>query len=144
MKILKREQLEEYLKREIEQIENAKQAVDRFIYFFENYKLNIELDDVEDDMLLFQYGHYDWNGNGEQFEFNLTRQFAIPDEDEFLQLSLTLYYSAASIEKLKSFNSWSVDFDTIEEWKLMIEHSEGFKKTIEQKVNKVMINLSMT
>lgn len=47
--------------------------------------------DEDGDMLLYQWGTYDW-GAGRWFEINITRQFIPSDgaEDEILQLSLTL------------------------------------------------------
>ena len=48
--------------------------------------------DSDGDMLLFQFGTHDW-GDGESFEFDLTRQFIIDGDDDagenIFQLSLT-------------------------------------------------------
>ena len=45
--------------------------------------------DAGGDMLLFQWGTYDW-GSGEAFEYDITRQLIRePYYDEILQLSLT-------------------------------------------------------
>jgi hypothetical protein len=49
------------------------------------------------DMLLCQWGTYDW-GKGESFEFNITRQFMTPvgEDDDIEQLSLTFGYPPMS------------------------------------------------
>jgi len=51
--------------------------------------------DEDSDMLLFQYGCYDW-GDGELFEFDLTRQFVDSHKTEagaISQLRLTAYFA---------------------------------------------------
>jgi hypothetical protein len=65
--------------------------------------------DEDGDMLLFQWGVYDW-GTGPMFEIDLTRQVILPDEvddDAIWQLHLTYLYSPSS--KLSGFgegNLW--------------------------------------
>lgn len=51
-------------------------------------------DQPDDDMLLFQWGTYDW-GSGTHFELNITRQFIeheLQDDDAISQLSLTFRF----------------------------------------------------
>ncbi len=90
MGIIKPSRSKKYLKRELRKVQNCQEAIDRFISFFEKHKIKAELEHEEEDMMLYQYGTYDWTGKGGHFEFNLTRQFEITNDDEFLQLSLTL------------------------------------------------------
>lgn len=74
----------------------ARAPRDAFDVFFEFYaQVRAEGCDVgnDGDMLLFQWGTYDW-GDGERFEFGLTRQFMWTagddeDEQELWQLSVT-------------------------------------------------------
>ena len=83
------EKSDKALKSQIGEIKNTDEAIKKFLKFYEEFKIKEELEHEEEDMMLFQYGNYDWqNGNGKEFSFNLTRQFEIPNEDEFLQLSL--------------------------------------------------------
>ena len=52
--------------------------------------------DADQDMLLFQWGTYDW-GDGEHFEIDLVRQVIVPDEaddDAIWQLHLTYHLAA--------------------------------------------------
>jgi hypothetical protein len=68
------------------------------------------------DMLLFQWGTYDW-GQGESFEINLTRQIIFPadeadnvsgdDDPEIWQLRLTYYFSPQdALRTLGEGNQW--------------------------------------
>ena len=61
------------------------------------------------DMLLFQWGTYDW-GEGEHFQLGLTRQLILSDdaEDEDIwQLSLTLLFDATDdFKAIGAGNEW--------------------------------------
>jgi len=144
MEIIKPSRTKKYLKRELGKVENCREAIDRFISFYEKYKLKPELEDEEEDMLLYQYGTYDWTGKGGNFEFNLTRQFEIPNDDEFLQLSLTLKYDPEIVGEIEDENSWSTDFKTVNEWAENIKTTEGFQKVDGLKPNKIEIELGTT
>ena len=81
-------------------------------------------EDNESDMLLFQYGKYDWE-NEHFFTFDITRQFIKAGEDEEpYQLSMTLYFEPI---ECKSYNCWSVDFKDLEKWVENIQQTEGYK-----------------
>jgi len=61
------------------------------------------------DMLLFQWGTYDW-GQGNHFELNITRQFIekeLDDDSAISQLSLTFKFEPnAETESLGDANRW--------------------------------------
>lgn len=66
------------------------------------------VDPDEGDLLLFQWGAYDWaDGNGERFEIDVTRQFSILDRrseyDHMEQLRCTFYYEPTA--ELLAFGS---------------------------------------
>ena len=63
------------------------------------------------DMLLFQCGTYDWNKKGKFFEFDITRQFILPEEDEPYQLALTLSFEPIDCE---ADDCWSMHFEKLE------------------------------
>lgn len=89
-----------------------------------------------DDMLLFQYGTYNRGGEaGEHFSLNLTRQFSKKNMDMF-QLSLTLIFEPVAV---KSYNSWSMDFDTLDACSDHIRTTEGYQiaKTVPLKMYKL-------
>jgi hypothetical protein len=91
----------------------AEEAADAAIGFFESERA----DDVEaetGDMLLFQWGTYDWHdGNGPSFQLELARQFVLagfaPDQadDAMWQLRLTLHYPASeAADALGAGHKW--------------------------------------
>jgi hypothetical protein len=65
-----------------------------------------------DDMLLYQWGSYDW-GAGTHFELNITRQFVeaeLEDDDAISQLSLTYKYRPSTeLGALGASNCWEDD-----------------------------------
>ncbi|MCL1971600.1 MAG: hypothetical protein FWG57_01250 [Endomicrobia bacterium] len=113
-----------------EKILSADELIDVSIELFDNTKVEeVDSEYVDTDMLLFQYGTYDW-GSGENFEFNITRQFIFADADEPFQLSLTLFFDAVEIE---SYDCWSMNFETIEDFVNDIKSSQGYKLAKELK-----------
>jgi hypothetical protein len=80
-------------------------------------------EDKDGDGLLFQYGTYDW-GNGEYFQFDITRQFIMPDEDETYQLSMKMYFEPV---ECKDYNCWSFGCKNLEKWFDDIKKSEGYR-----------------
>ena len=94
---------------------------------FQSIKVE-SIDDFEDcDMLLCQYGTYNWYDEiGEHFSFNITRQFIAPTEDEPYQLCLTLIYEPKLFEELESYNCWNTDFADLESFIAHIKTTDGF------------------
>ncbi|HEY0073529.1 MAG TPA: hypothetical protein VGB77_05455 [Abditibacteriaceae bacterium] len=79
--------------------------------------------DNDCDMLLFQWGIYDW-GKGEFFEYDITRQFMMPvneDYDEISQLRLILYFSASeTLRQIPKGNRWCAAPDEANEFESFI------------------------
>ena len=145
MRIIMPEKSDKALKSQIVKINNCDDAIEQFLNFYRKFKTKPELEYKEEDMLLFQYGIYDWHdGNGKEFNFNLTRQFEIPNEDEFLQLSLTLFYPSNQIGEIKSYNTWSTDRDSLVDWEKLIKASEGYLKSQKLILKRYKIELAMT
>jgi hypothetical protein len=119
-------------------------ALTSILDFYENYKTDNGSTTSDDDMLLFQYGTYDWGGKGGKFEFNLTRQIADPSNDEYYQVKLTLYYRMQDIGEIESFNMWSIDSPSINNWKETIVDTEGFKRASKAKPFDYKIELTKT
>jgi len=69
---------------------DAEAAVDAMLTWYELERPDDV--DVEDnaDMLLFQWGAYDWGGRS--FHYNITRQLIFGEEEDIWQLSMTLHY----------------------------------------------------
>lgn len=82
---------------------------EQFFSFHEKVKAD-GCEDPESDMLLFQWGAYDW-GKGKFFEMNITRQFSecvLEDDNAISQLSLTFKYEpTAALEAIGAGNAWS-------------------------------------
>lgn len=144
MEIIKKSSLKKHLKDEIGEAQNPKEALERFISFTEKYKMKKVITREDEDMLLFQYGTYNWTGKGANFELNLTRQFEISNDDEFLQLRLTLFYKPETVGEIESNNAWSIDFKNHKEWTDYIKSTIGFKKVDEIKPDKIKIDLQRT
>lgn len=72
----------------------AADAVEHMLAFYRDVRAAGCMEE-EGDMLLFQWGTYDW-GQGQTFQFDLRRQFIQPgdeDEDGMSQFALTLHYA---------------------------------------------------
>ena len=95
----------------------------------------------DSDMLLYQWGTYDW-GEGEAFEFNLTRQLiGLGGEDEdILQLSLTFSFeSTDSFRELGEGNRWCQSPEGIELFREFILQSPAFSAIQGQPTAKVRL-----
>ena len=58
------------------------------------------------DMLLFQYGSYDW-GDGTAFEIDVTRQFAHDHDGTLSQLQATAYFAPdPALAALGAYDTW--------------------------------------
>lgn len=82
------------------------------------------------DMLLFQWGTYDW-GDGQHFEVDLTRQLIWPsseNEDEIWQLSLTFKFQPDDeLRALGSGDRWCEELSEIEEFEKYIQTSSALQ-----------------
>jgi hypothetical protein len=101
--------------------------------------------DEDGDMLLYQWGCYDW-GQGESFEFNITRQFmdAAGEDEEIRQLSLTFKFKPSdSLRKLADGNRWCHVPDEIREFRSFIESSAAYKAVAKAKPAAVTLELQV-
>ena len=79
------------------------------------------------DMLLYQYGTYNWgNQFGKPFKLDITRQFIKPKKDEPYQLSFTLIYEPEPFNGLNSYDCWSYIFPNLENFISHIKTTDGF------------------
>lgn len=100
-----------------------------FIEYVEKVKFSGFNEENNSDMLLFQYGNYDW-GNGKYFEVNFTRQLYEIFADgshQILQLGITFYYDSETFSNVKSFNKWSWETESLEFFLQTIFDSDGFQ-----------------
>lgn len=95
------------------------------VFAFYRHESVSGLAEAEGDMLLFQFGIYDW-GSGPFFEVNMTRQFVElerdDDENVYSQFSLTCYY--APDDKLAAFGPetrWCSDVSELDGFAAWVE-----------------------
>jgi len=85
--------------------------------------------DSDGDMLLYQWGTYDW-GQGKYFNLNLTRQFIVEgleDDDAIFQLGLTFLYEPSPVlEALKQGNRWCHSPSELREFEQFVFSSSAY------------------
>jgi hypothetical protein len=125
---------------------DAAGAIDAMTSFYEAVQPT-GLDPEAPDMLLFQWGTYDW-GDGLWFEFNVTRQVITPStpedaDDAIWQLGLTLRYpptenaqTAASGEQW-----WDREDGPIAEFLTDVQSTPGWSYAAERRPTKVELSL---
>jgi hypothetical protein len=86
---------------------------------------------ADEDMLLLQWGTYEWGKQGRFFEFSLARQFVdSEDEDDegTTQLSLTCYFPPTpELEALKTGSKWCASPDELAGFEYFIGKTPAFK-----------------
>lgn len=105
-------------------------GVGLMVQFYQNTRFDDCLLEEDGDMLLVQWGTYDW-GEGRHFEFDITRQL-VPDETDppICQLSLTFrYLPSDEFTLIGSTNRWLNEPTTeaIKDFKAFIFESDAFK-----------------
>ncbi|HEV7780720.1 MAG TPA: hypothetical protein VGO58_05615, partial [Chitinophagaceae bacterium] len=100
---------------------NVADALQLVTDFYNEYEITgIDRNIPDDDMLLFEYGIYDWqDGKGENYTVDITRQFYIENGQDVgsSQLHLVLYFNCEEYRHIEAANKWSLDFDNIKDWK---------------------------
>jgi hypothetical protein len=85
--------------------------------------------DSDDDLLLFQWGCYDWGGKGERFNVDFLRQFTVYSRgggyDHMEQLHCTFFFEPTpGLRALGSDNEWSGR--SLDAWFAQIEELPAF------------------
>jgi|SRR5579859_564885 len=100
-------------------------------------------DNASSDMLLFQYGCYDW-GDGESFEIDLTRQFIIAeetDDDAISQLHLTAYFEPDDeLRKVGASNLWCKSPDEVSAFRGAVFETAALAAAMKRKSTKLQID----
>lgn len=85
---------------------------------------------LDGDMLLFQWGTYDW-GKGRYFNLGLTRQFILEgagDDEGIFQLALTyLYVPSPALETLQDGYRWCRSAADLAEFQRYVTGSEAYR-----------------
>jgi len=99
----------------------------------------------ESDMLLFQYGTYNWGDKkGNHANFDITRQFKNARSSEFYQLSFSLIFDPIVLDKADVYNTWSADYASINDWIDKIKDSTGYIKMKQADFRTYEIDLQKT
>ena len=111
---------------------------------FQKIKIkDISEDDKSSDMLLYQYGIYNWGNEwGEHFSFDITRQFIMPPGDEPYQLSLSLIYEQDAFKHVGHYDCWSMDYADIEKFISHVKATDGFKEAQKHKPKEYQLRFS--
>ncbi len=103
-------------------------AIDAMLAFYAEVRME-GCDMAHDgDMLLYQWGTYDW-GRGRNFELDLTRQFIFGagEDDEIWQLSLTfLFTPSPALAAVASGNRWCRSLDKRDDLRAFILASPAY------------------
>jgi hypothetical protein len=110
---------------------NLADGSEAFFNFYRNERPNGRVFEQNEDadMLLFQWGTYDW-GTGEHFAFNLTRQLIVSedgDDEDIWQLSLTFEFEAdRELRALGNGDKWCHSLSTLPEFRDYVWQSAAF------------------
>jgi hypothetical protein len=106
----------------------AQLLVELSIKLYADFKVEGIGDDGDNDMLLFQYGVYDWGDeNGRNFSLDITRQFMLPSTYEPYQLSFSQIFAPVPFENIRSYDCWYPDYGDLESFVSHTKTTEGFK-----------------
>jgi hypothetical protein len=97
--------------------------------FYEHTRIADTALDSDGDMLLFQWGTYDW-GQGLRFELDLTRQ-AIPAEEEdppIFQLHCTYYYDPSKFQDIIAGDRWCHRPAQLKEFRRFVLDAEPLRR----------------
>ncbi len=120
-------------------------AFDSMLEFKSNYEIENCSTDEETDELLVEYGTCNWNPEEKpEFEFTLTRQIQLDQEEEYYQIKLKLTFDPKIIGEIESMNFWAMDFENVAEWKSEIQKTDGYIKAKETELLNHEISLDAT
>lgn len=112
--------------------------MDLVLVYFQEVPFETADAENDGDMLLFEYGIFDW-GQDKFFQIGLTRQLIEmrddeeEDEDHMYQLRITLFYRPTGFEPVGDFNKWSSDCSNLKDFKDVIVNSAGYQEALIRK-----------
>lgn len=113
--------------------------------FYQNDRADGCLIDQDGDMLLYQWGTYDW-GKGESFELDITRQFIenASEDENIKQLSLTFrFHPTEGFRQIGEGNLWCSSPEGIEVFRAFIFDSPAFSAISSAESWKVALEFGM-
>lgn len=116
-------------------------TLDEIISKFEKMcGFDLELEDPEDDVRLFEAGTHDFSGE-EVFYFSLVRQFP-NEEEEFCQLHLDVLYSPDDAKRELSESAWSFDIEM--DFFAYVRNSRAYMAVKDQDMMKIDVYMDET
>jgi hypothetical protein len=102
--------------------------------------------DEDGDMLLFQWGTYDW-GQGRTFQFGVTRQFIVSHSDDedgdnaISQLSFQFHFAPSTeFDAIKSGSRWCHTSDRLADFEAFIVGSDAYRMVQDLQPSKVTLD----
>jgi len=92
-----------------------------------------EVDDS--DMLLYQWGTYDWGKGAAAYEVDITRQLIGPgfEDEDIFQLSLTFKFAPTiELRAVENGNRWCPRPEEVESFRDFIHNSPAFQAVVDQ------------
>ncbi|MCG3132770.1 MAG: hypothetical protein FLDDKLPJ_03636 [Phycisphaerae bacterium] len=128
------DQSEDMLRQRVEALSNptVETLLSQMVAFYVEQRAEGPDIDADGDMLLYQWGVYDW-GKGERFELSIVRQFILPEEDEPYQLHLTMVFPATpELRAIPSGNQWCTAPSDVARFMEFIRSSTALKHLHDQ------------
>jgi hypothetical protein len=97
------------------------------------------------DMLLFEWGNYDW-GKGPAFEVAITRQLIVPDDEneEPRQLGLTFRFDPSIGNTVGKGNRWCRSLEELASFRRFVTRSAALKGVAQQSAVSVELRFGRT
>ena len=119
------------------------QLIERTLSFYQSIRATGLAGDTHSDMLLFQWGVFDW-GHGERFEFDITRQFISSSafgDDAISQLHCTAYFSPTpELRAIPAANRWCRSVADVESFSAFIRDSVAYRAVSSLKPSQVSLH----
>ena len=90
--------------------------------------LGLDIDNPDCDLLLFEYGNYDWTGEGEKFNLSVKRQLFFENLDECGYYGFTIYFDKSLVGEINEFSKWCENKINVDKWLSEITESIGVEK----------------
>jgi hypothetical protein len=123
---------------------NLADGCEAFFDFYRDLRPQGRVFELEDaDMLLFQWGTYDW-GRGELFSFNLTRQLIVSEDAEdadIWQLGFTFEFAPDNaLMALGRGDRWCHSLSQLLEFREYVYQSAAFTACTEHPIRQIVID----
>ena len=103
--------------------------------------IGLDIDNPDCDMLLFEYGNYDWTGEWEKFNISVKRQLFFENLDECGYYGLTIYFDKSLVGKINEFSKWCNKKINVDKWFSEIIDTIGVEKVKGKSALKIEVEL---